>query len=65
MWKKLRQEAGLTQTEFAEKTKYSQARISQYESGYRTMPKKLQIEYLKLRNSDDDKKIIKFLEGGE
>ena len=40
MWKKLRQEAGLTQTEFAEKTRYSQARISQYESGYRTMPKK-------------------------
>ena len=65
MWKKLRQEAGLTQTEFAKKTKYSQARISQYESGYRTMTKKLQIEYLKLRNNEDDQKIIKFLEGGE
>jgi hypothetical protein len=36
-------------------------RISQYENGYRSMPKNLQIEYLKLRNSEEDKKIIKFL----
>lgn len=63
MWKEIRQKAGLTQNEFAKKVKYSQSRISQYESGYRTMPKKLQIEYLKLRNNEDDKKIIKFLEG--
>ena len=63
MWKKIRQEASLTQTEFAKKNGYSQTRISQYENGYRTMPKKLQIEYLKLRNNEDDKKIIKFLEG--
>ena len=63
MWKELRKKAGLSQGEFAKKNGYSQARISQYESGYRTMPKKLQIEYLKLRNNEDDKKIIKFLEG--
>jgi transcriptional regulator with XRE-family HTH domain len=63
MWKELRKKAGLSQEEFAKKNGYSQARISQYESGYRSMPKKLQIEYLKLRNSEDDKKIIKFLKG--
>lgn len=63
MWKELRKKAGLSQEEFAKKVGYSQTRISQYESGYRTMPKKLQIEYLKLRNNEDDKKIIKFLEG--
>ena len=63
MWKELRKKAGLSQEEFAAKNGYSQARISQYESGYRTMPKKLQIEYLKLRNNEDDKKIIKFLKG--
>ena len=62
MWKELRKGAGFTQANFAKKVGYSQARISQYESGYRTMPKKLQIEYLKLRNNEDDKKIIKFLE---
>lgn len=61
MWKKLRIQAGLTQKEFAEKVGYSQVRISQYENGYRSMPKNLQIEYLKLRNSEEDKKIIKFL----
>lgn len=61
MWKKLRIQAGLTQKEFAAKVGYSQARISQYENGYRSMPRKLQIEYLKLRNSEEDKKIIKFL----
>ena len=63
MWKELRKKAGLSQEEFAKKVGYSQTRNSQYESGYRTMPKKLQIEYLKLRNNEDDKKIIKFLEG--
>lgn len=63
MWKELRKNAGFSQEEFAKKVGYSQTRISQYESGYRTMPKKLQIEYLKLRNNEDDKKIIKFLEG--
>lgn len=63
MWKELRKKAGLSQEEFAKKNNYSQSRISQYESGYRTMPKKLQIEYLKLRNNEDDKKIIKFLKG--
>lgn len=63
MWKELRKKAGLSQAEFAKKNGYSQARISQYECGYRSMPKKLQIEYLKLRNSEDDKKIIKFLKG--
>lgn len=63
MWKELRKNAGFSQEELAKKVGYSQARISQYESGYRTMPKKLQIEYLKLRNNEDDKKIIKFLKG--
>ena len=63
MWKELRKNAGFSQEEFAYKVGYSQARISQYESGYRTMPKILQIEYLKLRNYEDDKKIIKFLKG--
>ena len=63
MWKELRRGAGFTQEDFAEEVGYSQARISQYESGYRTMPKKLQIEYLKLRNNEDDKKIIRFLKG--
>ena len=63
MWKELRKNAGFSQEEFAKKVRYSQARISQYESGYRSMPKKLQIEYLKLRNNEDDKKIIKFLKG--
>lgn len=61
MWKKIRKEKGITQKEMGEKCGYSLQRISQYENGYRTMPDKLQIEYLKLRNSDDDKKIIKFL----
>lgn len=63
MWKDLRKNAGFSQEEFAKKVGYSQARISQYENGYRTMPKKLQIEYLKLRNNEDDKKIISFLKG--
>lgn len=63
MWKEIRKKAGFTQEVFSKKVGYSQSRISQYESGYRTMPKKLQIEYLKLRNNEDDKKIIKFLEG--
>lgn len=61
MWKKLREQKGLSQKELGEKFGYSAQRISQYENGYRTMPDKLQIEYLKLRNNDDDKKIIKFL----
>lgn len=63
MWKEIRKASGLTQQEMGKRTNYSKNRICQYEKGYRTMPKKLQIEYLKLRNSEEDKIIIEFLEG--
>ena len=63
MWQEIRKEASLTQQEMGEKTGYTKDRISQYECGFRTMPKSLQIEYLKLRNNEKDKIIIEFLEG--
>lgn len=62
MWKKIREEKGVNQREFGEKFGYSARRISQYECGYRKMPDKLQIEYLKLRNSNEDKILIEYLE---
>lgn len=63
MWKKIREDAGLTQMQFAEKVGSSKNTISQYETGYRKMPIRLQIEYLKLRNSSKDKMIIDYLKG--
>jgi DNA-binding transcriptional regulator YiaG len=62
MWKQIRENANLTQSEFGEKIGKSKFMVCQYERGHRKMPDWLQIEYLKLRNNEEDKKIIKFLE---
>lgn len=63
MWRKIRKDAGLTQEEMGKRTNCNKIRICQYENGYRKMPIRLQIEYLKLRNNAEDEAIIKFLEG--
>lgn len=61
MWKKIRKSYGITLEEMGKQFGKSRQLIWQYENGIRKMPKWLQIEYLKLRNTEDDKKIIKFL----
>ena len=61
-WTKIRENAGLTKTEFAKKIGSSVQAIWNFENGVRPMPPRFQIEYLKLRNTDKDKVIIEYLE---
>lgn len=61
--KQLRKEMGLTQFEMAEKLDISVQAYRNYEIGKRPMPYKVIIAFLKLRNTDEDKKILKEIEG--
>lgn len=61
IWKKIRTDKNIKISEFAKKVGYSVQSIWHFERGDRPMPIKLQIEYLKLRNSDKDKIIIDYL----
>ena len=62
MWKKIREEYGLSMQQFGAKYNYNRQNIWHFEKGDRPMPINLQIEYLKLRNSEQDKIIINYLE---
>lgn len=62
MWKEIRETKGISKKEFGKMVGYTQTDISMYEKGYKSLPIKLQIEYLKLRNNETDKKIIKIME---
>lgn len=61
MWAKIRRAEGLTQKEMGERLGLNRMTIYNYEKGNTKMPKEIQIEYLKLRNSDEDKIIINYL----
>lgn len=60
-WKNIRAGAGLTQEQMAEKLGVTRVSVTNYEKGNRRMPDWVQIEYLKLRNNEEDKKIIDYL----
>lgn len=62
LWYNIRKDRGITVAEFARKTGYDASNICHFEKGDKPMPMKLQIEYLKLRNTEEDKIIIKYLE---
>ena len=61
MWYEIRKKAGLTQKDVANKFGVSKQYIWGLENGLTSMPKKYQIFYLSLRNSDADKTIIEYL----
>ena len=62
LWYKIRKEAGLKQADVARKFKVSRQYINRIEMGVIKAPIKYQIYYLKLRNCENDKMIINFLE---
>lgn len=62
IWKKIREEKNISLKEFSLKTKCGVSSIWHFENGDRPMPLRLQIEYLKLRNTEQDKIIIEYLE---
>lgn len=62
MWTKLRKSAKIKQIDLENKFNLASTSISRYEHGRQQMPLELQIEYLKFRNSESDKIIIKYLE---
>lgn len=61
MWYQIRENAGLSQSEIARQFNVRRQYIFQLENGECKMPIKYQIYYLSLRNSDEDKIIIKYL----
>lgn len=63
MWETIRRNAKITQEEMAKKLGVSRVSVNRYEKGKSSIPVKHQIEYLKLRNSDEDKIIINYLKG--
>lgn len=62
MWFYIRKNANKTQQEIADEFYCSRQYIHKIESGKDSMPINYQIYYLKLRNTDEDKIIIKYLE---
>lgn len=64
MWRQIREEnkENLSQSDVAKKFNISRQSINAYENGKAPMPKKLQIYYLGLRGTKEDKIIIKYLE---
>lgn len=62
-WYKLRKEySEYSQKDFAEKLGVKLNTISRWELGSRKIPAYAQIEYLKLRNNEQDQVIIEYLE---
>lgn len=61
MWYEIRKKVGLTQNDVAKQFGVSKQYIWNLENGITSMPKKYQIFYLSLRNSDSDKMIIEYL----
>jgi len=61
MWYEIRKKAGLTQNDVAKQFGVSKQYIWNLENGITSMPKKYQIFYLSLRNSDSDKMVIEYL----
>lgn len=61
MWKQIREDYGITMSKMGAKCNYSRQNIWNFEKGNRPMPINLQIEYLKLRNTEQDKIIIEYL----
>ena len=61
MWYQIRKKAGLSQVDVATHFGVSKQYIWNLENGVTSMPKKYQIYYLSLRNSDSDKMIIEYL----
>lgn len=65
-WYKLRKEySNYSQKQFAEKLGVKLNTISRWELGSRKIPVYAQIEYLKLRNSEEDQAIIEYLKNEE
>lgn len=62
MWKEIRKQSGLTQREIALKFGKRKQEVTRYENGKFKMPYEMQIYYLKLRNNEEDKIVIKYLE---
>ena len=60
--KEVRLMYGLSQKEFAKQLGINVNTYKAYEIGYRTIPDKLKIKVLRLRNKGDDKKIADILE---
>lgn len=62
MWRMLRENyTNYTQSDIARMSKRKRQAIYIFETGYRPMPKDLQILYLGFRNNEQDKINIKFL----
>lgn len=62
MWFYIRKKSNKTQQDIADEFGVSRQYICKIESGKDKMPINFQIYYLKLRNSDEDKIIIEYLE---
>ena len=62
MWKKIRQEKGVKVSQIAKEFNVSKQYINKFERGICAIPVRFQIYYLKLRNTDEDKIIINYLE---
>lgn len=63
MIKRLRLDLGLTQEEMAEKLNISTNAYRNYENGIRVLPYNVLINFLKLRSSDEDLRLLNTLEG--
>lgn len=61
MWFEIRTNAGLSQEQVAKYFKASKQYVSQLENGKYMMPVKYQIYYLSLRNTPEDRIVIKHL----
>lgn len=64
MWRKIRMASGKTQVQVAKDLKMTKQSISRFEKGKAHVPIRMQIYYLKLRNTKEDEIIIKYLEEG-
>ena len=64
MWRKIRIASGKTQVQVAKELKMTRQAISRFEKGKAHVPIRMQIYYLKLRNTKEDEIIIKYLEEG-
>lgn len=62
MWQMLRKEySDKTLQDIADEFGVTVSAISQFETGRRSMPTKMKIYYLKLRNNEKDKIIIEYI----
>lgn len=60
-WERIRVEKGISRKDFSKSVGCAVSSIWHFEKGDRPMPVRLQIEYLKLRNTEKDKIVIEYL----